>query len=101
MLRGARGKSGNLARPFVPLSLELRGQADLKSVARLEAAGVPNLLSGDALFSGLYLNELLMRLLPSEDAHPGLFELYEQACRCWPPAARCNRCCAALVAAAG
>ncbi len=79
VLRGARGKSGNLARPFVPLSLELRGQADLKSVARLEAAGVPNLLSGDALFSGLYLNELLMRLLPSEDAHPALFELYEQS----------------------
>ena len=25
VLRGARGKSGNLARPFVPLSLELRG----------------------------------------------------------------------------
>ena len=76
MLRGARGKAGSLVRPFIPLELELRGRGELKSVARLEAAGVPNLLAGDALFSGLYLNELLIRLLPSEDAHPALFEQY-------------------------
>src|SRR5690606_14294657 len=31
---------------------------------------------GQALFGGLYLNELLIRLLPAEDAHPALFEHY-------------------------
>lgn len=76
VLRGARGKTGSLARPFIPLELELRGRGELKNVARLEPAGVPNLLAGDALFSGLYLNELLLRLLPAEDAHPQLFEHY-------------------------
>ncbi|MBC9249950.1 DNA repair protein RecO [Pseudomonas alcaligenes] len=76
VLRGARGKAGTLARPFIPLEVELRGRGELKTVARLEAGGVPNLLSGAALFSGLYLNELLIRLLPAEDPHPALFEHY-------------------------
>lgn len=78
VLRGARGKAGSLVRPFIPLELELRGRGELKSVARLEAAGIPNLLAGDALFSGLYLNELLLRLLPSEDPHPALFRQYAE-----------------------
>lgn len=76
VLRGARGKAGSLARAFIPLEAEFRGRGELKNVARLEPAGIPNLLSGDALFSGIYLNELLMRLLPAEDPHPGLFEHY-------------------------
>lgn len=76
VLRGARGKTGSMVRPFIPLELELRGRGELKTVARLEAAGIPNLLSGDALFSGLYLNELLIRLVPTEDAHPALFAHY-------------------------
>ena len=76
VLRGARGKAGSLVRPFIPLELELRGRGELKTVARLETAGIPTLLSGDALFSGLYLNELLIRLLPAEDAHPELFQHY-------------------------
>ncbi len=76
VLRGARGRSGSLARPFTPLELELRGRGELKSVARLESAGIPLLLGGQALYSGLYLNELLMRLLPAEDAHPSLHQDY-------------------------
>lgn len=76
VLRGARGKVGSLARPFVPLDIELRGRGELKTVSRLESAGIANLLTGDALFSGLYLNELLIRLLPGEDPHPGLFQHY-------------------------
>ena len=76
VLRGARGKAGSLARPFIPLELETRGRGELKNVGRLEAAGIPNLLSGEALFSGLYLNELLIRVLPAEDPHPVIFEQY-------------------------
>jgi DNA repair protein RecO (recombination protein O) len=33
-------------------------------------------LAGAALFSGFYLNELLMRLLPRSDPHPVLFDAY-------------------------
>ncbi len=76
VLRGARGKAGTLARPFLPLEAEFRGRGELKNVGRLESAGIPNLLAGEALFSGLYLNELLIRLLPAEDPQPALFEHY-------------------------
>ncbi len=34
------------------------------------------LLGGEALFCGYYLNELLLHLLPREDAHPVLFARY-------------------------
>lgn len=76
VLRGARGKAGSLARPFIPLDAEFRGRGELKNVGRLEPAGIPNLLTGEALFSGLYLNELLIRLLPAEDPHPAVFDHY-------------------------
>ncbi|MDH0338109.1 DNA repair protein RecO [Metapseudomonas otitidis] len=76
VLRGARGKAGTLARPFVPLEVELRGRSELKNIGRLEGAGIPHFLTGEALFSGLYLNELLVRLLPAEAPHPDLFQHY-------------------------
>jgi DNA repair protein RecO (recombination protein O) len=76
VLRSARGKAGTLARPFVPLEVEFRGRSELKNVGRMESAGVASWLVGEALFSGLYLNELLIRLLPAEDPHPGVFDHY-------------------------
>jgi len=76
VLRSARGKAGTLARPFVPLDIEFRGRGELKNVGRMEAFGVSCWLEGEALFSGLYLNELLIRLLPAEDPHPGVFDHY-------------------------
>ncbi len=76
VLRGALGRAGALARPFVPLEVELRGRGELKSAARLEPAGQPLWLVGEALFSGLYLNELLLRLLSLDDPQPALFEQY-------------------------
>lgn len=76
VLRRARGRSGSQVRPFVLLEVELRGRSELKNVNRLDTVGVAAWLHGDALFSGLYLNELLMRLLPAEAPHPQMFEHY-------------------------
>jgi len=76
VMRAARGKAGSLIRPFVGLEVELRGKSELKTIARVEGSGPAYWLDGQALFSGLYLNELLIRLLPAEDAHPALFEHY-------------------------
>ncbi|UFH48557.1 DNA repair protein RecO [Pseudomonas sp. KNUC1026] len=76
VLRNARGKVGSLARPFVPLEVELRGRGELRTVGRVEPMGTGHWLMGEALFSGLYLNELLLRLLPAEVAHPALYEHY-------------------------
>ena len=39
-------------------------------------AGDRSMLTGAALFSGFYLNELLMKLLPKQEPHPTLFDAY-------------------------
>lgn len=77
VLRGARGKLGSVARPFSMLEIELRGRTELKTISRIEPAGEFNFLQGHALFCAMYLNELLVRLLPLNDPQPLLFEHYQ------------------------
>jgi DNA repair protein RecO (recombination protein O) len=68
--------------PFQRISLSLgRAPADasdseVHSLRAAEWAGGPPMLSGAALFSGFYLNELLMRLLARHDPHALLFDVY-------------------------
>lgn len=79
--RGARrksrgGSSGALLQPFTPLLLSFSGRTELKNLHATESAGLPRNLRGERLFSGLYLNELLVRLLHRHDPHPQLFAAY-------------------------
>lgn len=79
--RGARRKSrkGNTAavlQPFTPMLLGFSGRGELKTLTASESAGRPQALLGERLFSGLYLNELLVRLLHRHDPHPELFAAY-------------------------
>jgi len=50
--------------------------ADVLTLRSAEWAGGGPMLSGAALFSGFYLNELLMKLLARHDPHPVLFDAY-------------------------
>lgn len=77
VLRSARSKKGSLARPFVLLDVELKGRSELKTLAQLESGGQFYLMQGERLFCALYLNELLMRVLPLADAQPVVFQHYE------------------------
>ncbi len=77
--RKARGGStGALLQPFVPLLVSFSGRAELKTLTGAEAAGGAVQLRGERLFSGLYLNELLVRLLHRHDAHARLFAHYAE-----------------------
>ena len=78
VLRNARNKSGSIARPFIPLSISLSGKGELKTVKQIEVSHPPFLLEKNSLFSGLYLNELIIKLLPLEDGCPLLFEHYKK-----------------------
>jgi DNA repair protein RecO (recombination protein O) len=65
---------------FRPLSLgwvrPRNAQSELLTLSRAEwLGGVPG-LSGSELVCGFYINELLMRLLPRDDAHEALFDVY-------------------------
>ncbi|MBZ1351409.1 DNA repair protein RecO [Alcaligenaceae bacterium LF4-65] len=60
---------------FQPLLLSWSGGTDVKTMTRAECAGV-HPLPGPAMMSCWYMNELMFRLLPREDPHPGLFDAY-------------------------
>src|SRR5512139_4331192 len=72
--RGAkrpRSEWRGLLQAFQPIALSYAGAAELKTLVRAEwRGGVPPPV-GNALLAGFYLNELLLKLLPREDAHPG------------------------------
>ena len=50
--------------------------AEVLNLRSAEWAGGAAMLTGEALFSGFYLNELLMKLLARSDPHPALFDAY-------------------------
>jgi DNA repair protein RecO (recombination protein O) len=60
---------------FQPLLLSWSGATEIKTMTRAECAGV-HPLPGPAMMSCWYMNELMFRLLPREDPHPGLFDAY-------------------------
>jgi len=68
-----------LLQPFTPLWLSWSGRGEVRTLARVEAAGAALSLPGKALYCGFYLNELLMRLLGRNDPHMDLFAFYHAA----------------------
>jgi DNA repair protein RecO (recombination protein O) len=61
---------------FQMLSGAWSGKNELKTLHSLDWNAGLTLLKGEALMCGFYMNELLLRLLPREDAHENLFEYY-------------------------
>ena len=81
LARGARRPRSairGLLMGFQPLELGWAGKGEVLTLMKAEWQGGQPLLAGDALFCGYYLNELLMHLLPREDAHERLFSGYAE-----------------------
>lgn len=84
LARGARRPRAairGLLMAFQPLEIAWAGKGEVLTLMKAEWQGGQPLLSGDALFCGYYLNELLMHLLPREDAHERLFACYGEMLR--------------------
>lgn len=85
LARGARRPRSairGLLMAFQPLEIGWSGKGEVLTLMKAEWQGGQPLLAGEALFCGYYLNELLMHLLPREDAHERLFASYaEMLCR--------------------
>jgi DNA repair protein RecO (recombination protein O) len=64
---------------FHPLLLSWSGSGELGLLTGAEPDGYMRPLAGKALFSGFYINELLMRLMHRHDPHPELFHYYRHA----------------------
>lgn len=84
--RGARGRRSRVAaliHPFTPLWVNWSGRGELVTLNQVEARALESPaapfvpLTGDGLWCGFYVNELLIRLLIRHDPHPRLFAAYE------------------------
>lgn len=79
LARGANSPKSPLKaqlQPFQPLLVDWQGRSELKTLLRLEVRSAPEIKGTLPLYSGLYLNELLQRLLPSAEPYPELFAAY-------------------------
>lgn len=79
--RGARSNKSRLKgvlRPFMPLRMSWLMRSDLGTLIGAEVDGQPLTLTGDALLSGYYLNELILHFLHRHDAQPDAFVAYQQ-----------------------
>ena len=84
LARGARRPRSairGLLMAFQPLELGWAGKGEVPALMKAEWLGGQPLLTGKALFCGYYLNELLIHLLPREDAHTYLFSVYAETLR--------------------
>jgi len=78
--RGAKrgkAKTSNLLQPFMPLQVSWYGKGDLVTLTASEASGNCHALYGKLAICGLYINELIVKLLPRWDACPLLFAVYQ------------------------
>ncbi|MEX1196969.1 MAG: DNA repair protein RecO [Pseudohongiellaceae bacterium] len=82
--RGAR-RNGSRHRPllqlFHPVLVCLQGRGELLTLTDVESAGSALMLRGERLFSGLYLNELVVRMLPMHQPGSTLFARYHETLR--------------------
>ena len=62
--------------PLQPLRISYGGDADIRTLKAVDWVGGHVMPTGEALLSGYYLNELLMRLLARDDPHPQVFDVY-------------------------
>lgn len=77
-VRGGSGERLATLAPFNALRVDLSGRGEVLTLTRWEAADKPIILRGPSTLAGLYVNELLVRLLARSDAHPGLFHAYDR-----------------------
>jgi DNA repair protein RecO (recombination protein O) len=83
MAKGVKRPSSQFRAILLPLqmlSISFSGDAEVHTLKGAEWQGGLTMPSGDALLSGYYLNELMMKLLARDDPHELLFDAYAQAC---------------------
>ncbi|WP_443083658.1 DNA repair protein RecO [Vibrio sp. HA2012] len=79
MSKGARSKRSALKgalQPFTPLLIKWSGKGSMKTLRQAEPISLGLPLSGITLYSAMYVNELLARVLEAETPYPALFHDY-------------------------
>lgn len=81
LAKGARSRRSHLKgclQPFTPLLVRWSGRGEVKTLRNAEAISLALPLTGMMLYSGLYVNELLARVLEHEGNYSVLFLDYLQ-----------------------
>lgn len=74
--RGPKSKLRGILRPFLPLQMSWVIRSDLGTLTGAEMNGAPLSLTGDALISGYYVNELILKLTHRHDPQQEIFRIY-------------------------
>lgn len=74
--RSAKSRLRGILRPFLPLNISWFIRTDLGTLTGAEMGGQPVVLTGDALMSGYYISELLLKLMHRHDPNPEIFDIY-------------------------
>lgn len=74
--RQAKRHQTNPLQLFQPLWINWFGRGDLLTLNKVETTSAPYWLQGHATLCGLYINELLVRLLTQQQPEPLVFEAY-------------------------
>lgn len=75
--RSAKSTKKSILQPFRSISISTVGRTDLKTLTDVELTKASVQLTGDRLFSAMYINELLYHALPKYDPHAQLFMRYQ------------------------
>ncbi|WP_020405560.1 DNA repair protein RecO [Hahella ganghwensis] len=78
VVKGGRVKKGlsALLQPFQKILVSFSGNSELKNLMQVESGDLHLTLSGLSLYSGFYLNELILKLLPVHGGPSDLFSQY-------------------------
>lgn len=76
--RSKRGRKGGAWQPFAPLLVSFLGRGELRTVKHAEFLPTAFYLTGENLLLGLYVNELLVRVLGKFETVPAVFEEYQR-----------------------
>jgi len=75
--RGVRQAKTNI-QMFQHLRISYTGKGELKTLTHWEVNDSPRQMKGETLILCMYVNELITRLIHEHDAHPQVFDLYQQ-----------------------
>lgn len=77
-VKQSKTQAFSLLQPFRKVSISLTGKGELLTLKNIEATSQLWPLSGKSLYCAYYINELLLRLLPSQCDCRDIFMLYDE-----------------------
>jgi len=80
--RAAKSRLKSILQPFRPLIVSWSGKGEMPTLTSAEPQSVKNMmLTGKALPSAFYINEIIIRLVHKHDVHEKIYHLYESILR--------------------